>query len=217
MRSRHVDEFDHTGYEADYDADVIDESNPIRTGYAELLRWTVERAEISADSVVVDLGTGTGNTAALIPAARRVVCVDVSGAMMERARPKLAHLADVEYVEADLLEFFDTPRRFDRLVSTYAIHHLTEDEKGVLLERIASSLPPDGVAVIGDLMFEDGAAATALAEKYASLPDVIESFEEEFFWLLEAADAVARSVGLTISETRRFSDLSWGIRLVRSG
>ena len=217
MRSQHVDEFDHTGYAADYDADVIDESNPIRTGYAELLRWTVERAEISADRVVVDLGTGTGNTAALIPAARRIVCVDVSGTMMERARPKLSHLADVEYVEADLLEFFDTPRSFDRLVSTYAIHHLTEGEKGVLLERIASSLPPDGVVVIGDLMFEDGVAATALAEKYASLPDVIESFEEEFFWLLEAADAVARSVGLTISETRRFSDLSWGIRLVRTG
>ncbi len=217
MRSRHVGEFDHTGYEAEYDADVVDETNPIRAGYAELLPWTVERAEISADCVVVDLGTGTGNTAALIPAARRVVCVDVSGAMMELARPKLAHLAEVEYVEADLLEFFDTPRRFDRLVSTYAIHHLTADEKGVLLERIASSLPSDGVAVIGDLMFEDGAAAIALAEEYASLPDVIESFEEEFFWLVDEAHEHARTAGLTISETRRFSDLSWGLRLVRSG
>jgi putative AdoMet-dependent methyltransferase len=213
MRSRHADEFDHTGLEDVYDTDVGDETDPIRTGYAEALRWTVARAEITPDSVVVDLGAGTGNTSALIRVARHVVCVDVSAAMMERARSKLAHLASVEYVEADLLEFFDTPRRIDRLVSTYAVHHLTDDEKGVLLERIASSLPADGIAVFGDLMFEDRAGAAAMARKYAGVAEVIESFEEEFFWLVDASRAHARNAGLTVTETRRFSDLSWGLRV----
>jgi putative AdoMet-dependent methyltransferase len=216
VRSRHVDEFNHDELAARYDADVLDEADPIRAGYADVLRWTVERAEISPASSVVDLGCGTGNTSALIPAARHLTCVDISRKMMALARPKLAHLASVEYVQADLLEFFDEAREFDRLISTYAVHHLTEGEKGVLLERVAASLAPDGVAVFGDLMFADRAAGAALAEKYAEWPEVFESFEEEHYWNLDSTAAMAEAAGCVIKETRRFSDLSWGIRVERS-
>jgi putative AdoMet-dependent methyltransferase len=213
MRSVHADDFDHTGLEHLYDDEVRDETDPIRAGYADTLAWTVSRADIDRSCTVVDLGAGTGNTSSLIPAAKHVMCVDVSAAMMERARPKLAHLASVEYVVADLLEFYEVPRRFDRLVSTYAVHHLTEGEKATLLDYVAASLAPGGVAVFGDLMFESSAAAAAMAEKYADHPEVVESFEEEFFWLVDAAHAHARAAGLAITETRRFSHLSWGLRM----
>jgi putative AdoMet-dependent methyltransferase len=217
VRSRHVDEFNHDELAAGYDEDVLDEADPIRAGYADCLRWTVERAEIAPASTVVDLGSGTGNTSALVPAAGRLICVDISTKMMEFARPKLAHLPRVEYVQADLLEFFDEPREFDRLVSTYAVHHLTEDEKAVLLEGLAQSLAADGIAVFGDLMFADRAEAVAMAEKYADWPDVYESFEEEHYWYLDSTAATAEAAGFAMTETRRFSDLSWGIRLERVG
>jgi putative AdoMet-dependent methyltransferase len=213
VRSRHVEEFNHDELAAGYDEDVLDESDPIRTGYAECLRWTVERAEISPDSTVVDLGCGTGNTSALIASAGHVICVDISPKMMELAKPKLAHLPSVEYVQADLLEFFDEPREFDRLVSTYAVHHLTEDEKGVLLRCVASSLTQNGVAVFGDLMFADSDEAASLADKYASRPQVFESFEEEHYWYLDSAAAMAEAAGCAVTETCRFSDLAWGIRV----
>ena len=213
MRSRHADEFNHDEWAVGYDAEVRDETDPIRAGYADVLRWTVERAEISPNSSVVDLGSGTGNTSALIPAARHLVCVDISANMTELARPKLSHLPSAEHVQADLLEFFDEPRAFDRLVSTYAVHHLTEDEKAVLLERIARSLAPGGLAVFGDLMFADRAEAATMTEKYAGYPEVVESFEEEFFWYLDATAPMADAAGLAITDTRRFSDLSWGLRL----
>jgi hypothetical protein len=48
VRSRHVDEFNHDELAEGYDEDVLDETHPIRTGYADCLRWTVERAEISS-------------------------------------------------------------------------------------------------------------------------------------------------------------------------
>ena len=217
MRSRHVDEFNHDDWAAGYDADVLNETDPIRTGYADVLRWTVERAEIWPDSTVVDLGSGTGNTSALIPAARRVVCVDISSKMTELARPKLAHLPSVEYVRTDLLEFFDELRAFDRLVSTYAVHHLTEDEKAVLLECVAQSLRPGGIAVFGDLMFADRTVAAAMAVKYAELPEVSQSFEDEHFWYLDNAVAMADAAGLAVTDRRRFSDLSWGIRIEPAG
>jgi putative AdoMet-dependent methyltransferase len=216
VRSRHVDEFDHTGLEDEYDADVLNETDPIRAGYAETLAWVVEQARIVPDTVVVDLGAGTGNTAALIAAARHVTCVDVSAAMMERAGPKLAHLSSVEYVVADLLEFFDVPRRFDRLVSTYAVHHLTEEEKTALLEFVGSSLAPGGVAVFGDLMFESREAERALRKTYAGEAEVVESFDEEYFWYVDAVPGMADGAGLRVTGVRRFSDLSWGIGLERA-
>jgi putative AdoMet-dependent methyltransferase len=215
MRSRRADDFNHDEWAEGYDESVRDEADPIRTGYRETLEWVVDRAELTPDSVVVDLGAGTGNTTALIPAARHVVCVDVATKMMDLARPKLGHLESVEYVQVDLLEFFDAPRRFDRLVSTYAVHHLTEDEKAVLLRRIASSLEPGGVAVFGDLMFESRAARDALARKYAGWPDVTESIEDEYFWYVDSAADHAQAAGFAITDTRRFSDLSWGIRIER--
>jgi putative AdoMet-dependent methyltransferase len=217
MRSRHVDEFDHTGLEDVYDAEVLDATDPIRAGYAGTLAWVVERAEIAPASRVVDLGAGTGNTSALIPAARHLTCVDISAAMMARARPKLSHLASVQYVVSDLLEFFDAPRRFERLVSTYAVHHLTEDEKALLLRSIASSLTGGGIAVFGDLVFESRDAERALRDRYAARPDVVRSFDEEHYWYLDRVPAMAGAAGLTIGETRRFSDLSWGIRLELTG
>jgi putative AdoMet-dependent methyltransferase len=213
MRSRRADDFNHDEWAEEYDESVRDEDDPIRAGYQETLGWTVQRAEIGPASVVVDLGAGTGNTAALIATARQLTCVDVSARMMDLAPPKLAHLESVEYVQADLLEFFDVPRRFDRLVSTYAVHHLTEDEKAELLRRIASSLEPGGLAVFGDLMFEDHAARDALARKYRKWPDVIEAIEDEYFWSLDNAAEHAQAAGCAITERRRFSDLSWGIRL----
>jgi putative AdoMet-dependent methyltransferase len=213
VRSRHADEFNHDEWAEGYDADVLDESDPIRTGYADVLRWTVERAEISPDSTVVDLGSGTGNTSALVPTAGHVICVDISPKMTELARPKLAHLPSVDYVRADLLEFFDEPRAFDRLVSTYAVHHLTDDEKAVLLEYVAQSLRRGGIAVFGDLMFADRTGAATMAEKYAEWPAVSQSFEEEHFWHVDGVYAMADAAGLSVTDVRRFSDLSWGIRI----
>ena len=137
MRSRHVDEFNHDPWADDYDRNVRNEADPIRAGYADTLAWTVAQAAIGPDDVVVDLGAGTGNTSALIPTARRVVCVDISEKMTSLARPKLRHLPQVDYVIADLLEYYATdPVPCDAVVSTYAIHHLTAAEKETLFAGI---------------------------------------------------------------------------------
>ncbi|MCB9160891.1 MAG: class I SAM-dependent methyltransferase [Caldilineaceae bacterium] len=54
--------------------------------------------------------------------------------MTALARPKLRHLPQVDYVIADLLEYYaNDPVACDAVVSTYAIHHLTAAEKETLL------------------------------------------------------------------------------------
>ena len=214
MRSQHVDEFNHDPWADNYDRHVRNEEDPIRAGYADTLAWTVAQAAISPDDVVVDLGAGTGNTSALIPAARRVVCVDISEKMTALARPKLRHLPQVDYVIADLLEYYATdPVPCDAVVSTYAIHHLTAAEKETLFAGIFATLPPGGRAAFGDLMFRDAAAEQELRAAYgaAGMAELILDFDEEFFWHVDHATAALMKCGFAVQEVRQFSNLSWGI------
>ena len=220
MRSRHADEFNHDPWADDYDRKVLDESNPIRTGYAELLAWTIEQARITPASVVMDLGSGTGNSAARIPAAGKVICVDISARMAEQAPAKLSHLSSVEHVEADLLEVFERPLPpLDALISTYSVHHLTEDEKPVLFDHVHGSLAPGGRAVFGDLMFESEAARAEIDRAWQDdeRAQVMRSLDEEFPWFVDRASRELERVGFVELETRRFSTLSWGIAVKKSG
>ena len=149
MRSRHADRFNHDDDAATYDRSVRNESDPIRAGYDALLSWVAEGAEVDPASRVLDLGSGTGNLARRLPHFETLVCVDVSLEMTRLAREKLADRPGVEFVTADLLEYFDRPGpAFDAVLSTYAIHHLLEDEKRSLFERIAARLAPGGRAVV---------------------------------------------------------------------
>jgi putative AdoMet-dependent methyltransferase len=217
MRSAHADEFNHDDDADGYDRDVADESHPIRAGYSAVLDWLAAEAAPFADGALLDLGAGTGNLAARLPGWRRLECVDISVRMLDRARAKLAGRDGVEFVTADLLEYFDAPRGpFAAVLGSYAIHHLTEDEKPILFARIHECLPPGGVALFGDLMFE---SAAARAEFLAVLRDAgregfAAGIEEEFFWDLERATAALEALGFTVTH-RRFSELSWGVKALR--
>jgi hypothetical protein len=81
MRSQHAHTFNHDEWAAGYDADVADETNPIRAGYQATLGWVVERAAVGPDDAVVDLGIGTGNLA-------RLGCCPAGGSSASTSRPR---------------------------------------------------------------------------------------------------------------------------------
>jgi putative AdoMet-dependent methyltransferase len=211
MRSRHADTFNHDADAPGYDADVSIESHPVREAYAELLAWVARAAEIARTHRVLELGAGTGNLTRLLPHAERIVAVDVSEAMLAIAKSKVP--APVAWLCADVLEFFDhTAERFDRIISTYAIHHLTPDEKILLFERIRDAANPHARVVLGDLMFESIRHRREAAERYRGRwPDVAEAIETEFFWTLDDCVPAIERLGFAVS-LRRFSDLSWGLQ-----
>ena len=213
MRSRYAEKFNHDDYAELYDADVADEGNPIRAGYSALLDWVVAEAQVAADMSVLELGTGTGNLSRKLGNWGRLVCVDVSSEMLAIAKEKLAENANVDYVISDLLECFDSlEETFDVVVSTYAIHHLTEDEKSSLFAAIKAALRPGGRVVFGDLMFVDaGHRRWYLAElRDAGNTELAEEIEDEFFWDRESAVTQLRDADFEV-ETRRFSELSSGV------
>jgi cyclopropane fatty-acyl-phospholipid synthase-like methyltransferase len=213
MRSKHVDEYNHDEDADGYDADVAEEGDPIREGYKAVLDWVIQAADIHPGSRVLELGSGTGNLTAHIPACGELVCVDISERMEEIARPKLGHLTQRSFIAEDILQAFERPlRAFDRVISTYTVHHLTREEKRLLFERVWACLLPGGRAAFGDLMLEDGsqAAVKAAAYRAAGQDDVAESIEEEFFWRLDACVADLEEIGFMVT-VKRFSEFSFGV------
>ena len=216
MRSRFVDRFNHDEDAPGYDADVRNEEHPVRTGYNAVLNWVAAVASATPDSLVLDLGAGTGNLSIRLGSFRELVCVDVSPKMIEIARKKLQGQENILWVEDDLLSFAgSTDRSFDIVVSTYAVHHLTEEEKQILFDHLWTRIRPGGKAVFGDLMFADGEARDAIMERYrAETPAVYEDLKDEFPWDLKECTLALRKRGFRVW-VRQFSELSWGIEASR--
>ena len=213
MRSEFADKFNHDEDAPDYDQDVRKEAHPIRAGYEALLDWVAAQTAVAGSGPILELGAGTGNLTLRLAPQAAVTCVDVSQQMMQLAQEKLPSERPITYVQEDILAFFDQRRGpFAAVISTYTIHHLTEEEKALLFEKIAAALEPGGTAVFGDLMFANDAAketyqAMCRATGQAALADDI---DDEFFWNVETAVEKLQMLGFTV-QTKQFSTLSWGI------
>lgn len=218
MRSSHSDYFNHDDCADEYDEDVLNESDPIRTGYDALLDWVAENSGITKESRVLELGSGTGNLTLRLPESREITCVDVSEKMETLLLEKITHSGERSFIKDDVLAVFDRDiGSFDSIVSTYTVHHLTKEEKKTLFKRLWSSLNEEGVVAIGDLMIESAAAlqSTILRYRKSGHEVVAEALEEEFFWHLRESIDELESVGFSV-EWKKFSDLSYGIVAKRS-
>jgi len=213
MRSVHGPVFNHDDHATDYDADVRNEKDPIRAAYHDVLAWVISEARIDSSSRVLELGSGTGNLSCLLDRCGELVCVDLSERMEAIARSKSGHLVNRRFIKADILEVFDYERApFDSVISTYAIHHLTDEEKRLLFAKIFTGLVPGGRAVFGDLMLQNQAEKASKIQEYLTKGDAktAQAIDEEFFWSIDTARLDLNELGFQV-ETKRFSDLSWGV------
>lgn len=213
MRSSHADYFNHDQDAYGYDEDVRNTADPIRAGYDAVLDWVAEHSSISKRSRVLELGSGTGNLTVRLPDCQEIICVDVSQKMEALAHGKVSHFSNRRFIKDDVLAVFDRHiGPFDAVLSTYTLHHLTEDEKRYLFKHLWGVLNDGGVAIIGDLMVENQKELKNKIKDYRSqgIHDVAEALEEEFFWLLEQSVLALQNIGFLV-EWKRFSDLSFGI------
>jgi SAM-dependent methyltransferase len=193
----HADRFSRLAPEYD------DDSSPSYRACADLV---VSYADPAPDDVVLDLGTGTGAIAlALAPDAGRVVGRDISEGMLDEARRKTTErdLSNVEFGEGR----FRDPNydgSVDVVVSNFALHHLSDDEKREAIEAIAALDPRK--FVLGDVMFfadpdpesdvydpavDDPAQAGVLAAALTGAG-----------FVLTAVDRVSPAVGVVVAERR---------------
>ena len=112
---------------------------------------------LTADSVVVDVGAGTGQfTVAVAPACRRVVAVDVSPPMLRALRSRVAELGlgNVEVVQAGFVTYEHSGEPADVVYSRYALHHVPDFWKAIALARLRRVLRPGGVLRLSDVVYD---------------------------------------------------------------
>ena len=116
-------------------------------------------ADPGAADACVDLGAGTGFVAlALAPLVDSVLAVDISPVMAKSlaARAAQAGLDNVRTEVADLRTFRLPAVSADLVVSSYALHHLRDEDKRALVVEAARWLRPGGHIVVADMMFGRG-------------------------------------------------------------
>ena len=97
---------------------------------------------------VLDVGCGDGRLMALIRLARPQVtgvALDFSPTMLEAARRRFAGEREIEVVEHDLNMPLPVLGRFDAVVSSFAIHHLSDARKRELYGEIFEMIEPGGI------------------------------------------------------------------------
>src|SRR3989442_10909579 len=120
-------------------------------GYEELQEAVTAATAGIRGTRVLELGTGTGETALRVRAIHPEtswIGIDASEAMLARARERLP--------DADLrLARIEDPLPagpFDLVVSALAVHHLDANGKRELFARVAEVLRDGGAFVLGDLV-----------------------------------------------------------------
>jgi tRNA (cmo5U34)-methyltransferase len=169
-------------------------------GYEELQEAVVAATAAVRAMRVLELGTGSGETALRVRAGHPEaswVGIDASEAMLARARERLPD-ADLrlQRLEDELPE-----GPFDLVVSALAVHHLDGAGKRDLFARVARVLQPDGLFVLGDVVVPpEGQEGPIDIDWEMDVPD---SVADQLAWLRAAGfEAEASSVRIDLAVFR---------------
>ena len=109
---------------------------------------------LSPELVVGDLGTGTGHVAlSLAPHVRRVIAVDDSPEMLERASSRLAGQANVELRTGKLESLPLQDDLLDVALLILVLHHLPDPQR--VFSEAARALKPGGRFLVVDMLSHD--------------------------------------------------------------
>lgn len=142
----------------DYDQTVqlSEESNlyPF-AGYKTILNTIFNEVMQSGNQSVLDIGFGTGVlTNKLYENGHEITGIDFSNKMIEIAQLKMpsAHLIEFDFIEG-LPEQLNG-QKYDSIISTYALHHLTDEKKIEFIKSLLPLLMKEGKIYIGDISFQ---------------------------------------------------------------
>ncbi|MEK5381463.1 class I SAM-dependent DNA methyltransferase [Niallia sp. FSL W8-0635] len=135
-------------------ADSYDDSLTKDKEYEEVFRHydhILNKVAERSTGHVVEFGPGTGNlTLKLIENGLKVTAIEPSPAMRKIAQDKIGKKAML--IEGDFLQF-KLDSNPDTFVSTYAFHHLTDQEKDEAIKLYSNLLPKGGKIVFADTMY----------------------------------------------------------------
>lgn len=153
----------------------------VHENYDEALNLTAEWVDAGDGEEGLDIGIGTGNLAGrFVKSGAHMYGVDQSANMLKGCARKFPQ------IETKLGHFLALPfddHRFDFVVTSYALHHLEDEQKELALAEMERVLKPAGRICITDLMFENAYDRKQYLLHWIEedRKDIIEAVEDEFF------------------------------------
>lgn len=140
-----------------YDESVglADENNDYPfAGYKELMDAIYGTIMMKKPAAVLDIGIGTGTLAAkLYQEGNSITGIDFSEEMLKIAAEKMSNALLIQHdFSAGLPQRLDGAK-FDFIISTYALHHLPDEQKADFILSLLCRLKEGGKIIIGDVGF----------------------------------------------------------------
>lgn len=198
----------------DYDQTVSgndEEYKEVFRGYDDILDM-VARASVGN---VLEFGAGTGNlTIKLHDKGHKIIVIEPSIPMREIAQQKLQS-DQVLFLDGDFLQFPDL-ENIDSIVSTYAFHHLTDEEKAAAVKEYGKILGVNGKIVFADTMYESKEAhnkAIEDAEKQGYF-QLAKDLQTEYYTTIPYLQSIFESNGFSVT-FKRSNDFVWIIEAIK--
>ncbi len=199
-----------------YDEDIYDTTRPDQftfRDYDRVLDKVVEYCDLSVNtySRVLDIGIGTGNLACrFLTAGIEVTGIDPSIKMSEICQQKYP---DITVMPGHFMDIPLPPQSVDLIVSSYAFHHLTAEEKVKAVSEMKKVLKTGGRIVIADMMFRNAAERERIESEYrkAGKDEVPEEYAKEYPGYVDELRDAFTTAGFIFS-SEQMTEAVWIIR-----
>lgn len=124
-------------------------------GYKDVQENIFQTIMKTPKATVLDIGFGTGTlTTRLYEQGCTIYGQDFSAEMIKLASEKmpLAHLYQGDFTQG-LAESLKC-QKYDYIVATYSLHHLTDEQKIIFIQQLLNLLNENGKIIIGDVAFK---------------------------------------------------------------
>ncbi|AKL86016.1 class I SAM-dependent methyltransferase [Bacillus atrophaeus] len=180
-------------------------------GYEQILNGIVTRS----GSHVLEFGPGTGNlTAKLLEAGKTVFGVEPSPAMRKLAADKLSGQSLI--VDGDFLDFPEPPFAVNTIVSSYAFHHLTDEEKRTAVKLYGKYLKRHDKIVFADTVFEhtDAYKQAIQNARHQGYHHLAQDLETEYYPTLDTLKEIFSAEGFAVQFIQQ-NDFVWILEAIK--
>jgi putative AdoMet-dependent methyltransferase len=163
--------------------------------YDEILQSVVSE---STGPNILEFGVGTGNlTRKLVNRGFNVFGIEPSEEMLKIGQLKVP---EARIKDGDFLDFPVPDEQITSIVSSYAFHHLVDEDKEKAIQKYGTILPRGGRIVFADTVFKDKTAKReimeqAIASYYNNLVDDLNS---EHYTYLETLEKMCGRHGFSV-------------------
>ncbi|WP_413308602.1 methyltransferase domain-containing protein [Bacillus sp. 1P10SD] len=172
--------------------------------YEDILKTVAEKSF----GHVVEFGVGTGNLSQkLLAMGLKVTGIEPSSSMRKIALEKLN--GKVDLLDGDFLHF-PKLNAINTLVSTYAFHHLTDEEKAEAVDNYGKLLSKGGRIVFADTMFEseEDYKQQIVKAKHEGFHNLANDLETEYYTTIPYLRNIFEKNSFSVTFTR-FNDFVW--------